>query len=110
MRTAPASVRRPIILPTLEELEALSVDELAALGVELAALQVHVANRLRRTPKVEPETLLTAKEVAEILRTSEDWVRHRPELPFRVRTGPGQIRYSPSALARWQRDQAEGSG
>jgi hypothetical protein len=96
-------------VPTVEEIDGLSLEELSAFAVEIAALQVHVAHRLRRTPEEQPETYLTAGEVAAILRTSEDWVRHAHDLRGVRKKVGGHVRYSPSALARWQKAQGEGS-
>jgi hypothetical protein len=85
------------------DIDAVPLEELPAVIAELAALQARAAMRLQRAPKIEPETFLTAAEVADVLRMSEDWVAHA-KLPFRRKVG-GAVRYSAAGLARWQRAQ-----
>lgn len=88
------------------DVDRVPIEELPAIILELLTLQGRAAARLHRAVTPAPETLLTADEVAAILRTTEDWVRHEINLPFRVKVG-GHVRYSPSGLARYQREQEE---
>lgn len=76
------SDRRTAILTELATLEA----QRASLLAELIALNMN--------PSPDDE-LLTVDATARILKTSTDWLyRHADTLPFTVRPGPGQVRFS----------------
>lgn len=51
---------------------------------------------------VEPDRLLTVAEAAERLGTSKDWLYRRADrLPFTVRLGPGQVRFSSRGIEHY---------
>lgn len=80
------SDRRAAILSALAELEV----QRASLLADLIALNI----------SQEPDDeLLTVEEAAKVLRTTADWLyRHADSLPFTVRPGPGQVRFSRRGL------------
>jgi len=94
-------------LPSVDAVDALPQEALPGLVAALAALQARAAARMvapthgRFREAVEDE-LLTVSEVAEQLRTTEDWLyRHANRLPFTVRVGRGQLRFSARGLSEW---------
>ena len=77
---------------------------------QLAALQSALAARLLTPPAsteghaAEGDTLLDVAETARRLGTTKDWLyRHANRLPFTVRMGPRQLRFSANGLARYLR-------
>jgi predicted DNA-binding transcriptional regulator AlpA len=55
-----------------------------------------------RAPEQAPDRLLSADEAATLLAVSEDWLyRHARKLPFTVKLGPKQLRFSCAGLLRW---------
>ena len=77
---------------------------------QLAALQSALAARLLVQPAptdghgTDADTLLDVGEAARRLGTSTDWLyRHADRLPFTVRMGPRQLRFSAMGLARYLR-------
>lgn len=74
--------RRATILRDLAQIEMQRV----SLFAELVALNI--------TQEPDDE-LLTVEDAARVLKTSTDWLyRHADDLPFTVRPGPGQVRFS----------------
>jgi predicted DNA-binding transcriptional regulator AlpA len=58
-------------------------------------LQVHYSTAATATPLEGQDKLLTVKAAAERLGATTDWLyKHARELPFAVRLGPGQLRFS----------------
>jgi excisionase family DNA binding protein len=56
------------------------------------------------TGGAEPDRLLTVGEAAAQLQASKDWLyRHAGRLPFTVRLGPRQLRFSAHGLGRYIR-------
>ena len=75
---------------------------LGALEHVKGILWVRLMNSARRNEAPEPDELLTIEEAAQRLRTSEDWLyRHANNLPFAVRLGKGQLRFSSRGITRW---------
>jgi predicted DNA-binding transcriptional regulator AlpA len=81
-----------------------------ALLCQLAALQSALLSRLlsESTPlaiqAADPDGLLGVAETAQRMGTSKDWLyRHADELPFTVRLGPRQLRFSAHGLAQYIR-------
>jgi predicted DNA-binding transcriptional regulator AlpA len=77
---------------------------------QLAALQSALAARLLMESAVssdslaEADVLLNVTEASERLGTSPDWLyRHAHQLPFTVRVGPRQLRFSAHGLAQYIR-------
>jgi excisionase family DNA binding protein len=77
---------------------------------QLAALQSALAARLLTESAVssdsqaDADVLLNVTEAAERLGTSPDWLyRHAHQLPFTVRVGPRQLRFSAKGLDRYIR-------
>jgi hypothetical protein len=91
----------PLALPTPEQLDAVPLDALPALLVQLAALLGRVGARLYQRPARPPDSLLDAEEAATRLRTTPDWLSRQKSLPFRVELSPGQVRYSAHGLEDW---------
>ena len=78
---------------------------IAAIGtieVERARLFAQLlAHELQREPD---DALLTVNEAAEVLSVTTDWLyRHADELPFTVRPGPGQVRFSKVGIQEYLR-------
>jgi hypothetical protein len=92
-----------VVLPTVEAIDALPVEQLAGLVAELAALQARAAMRLRSESASgrDEDQLLTIEQVAERLAVTEDWLRRRPDLPFIVKLSDGTVRYSSRRLATY---------
>jgi predicted DNA-binding transcriptional regulator AlpA len=105
------------VVPRLEEvaadpatvgvLDARTIDALTATAV--MALNGLVSRKLlliaeieASRPQVEPDRLITAKEVAKRLGVSCVWVYHRKDLPFEARLGTAR-RFSESGLAEFIR-------
>jgi predicted DNA-binding transcriptional regulator AlpA len=81
-----------------------------ALLCQLAGLQSALLARLLMdsTPlsiqAPDPDGLLDVTETAQRMGTSKDWLyRHADELPFTVRLGPRQLRFSAHGLAQYIR-------
>jgi predicted DNA-binding transcriptional regulator AlpA len=77
---------------------------------QLAGLQSALLTRLLTdaTPltiqAADPDGLLDVAEAAQRLGTSKDWLyRHADQLPFTVRLGPRQLRFSAHGLAQYLR-------
>jgi hypothetical protein len=99
----------PVVgLPTVDDVDALPVEQLVAFITELAALQARAAVRLRRESPTgrDEEQLLTIDQAAERLAVTCDWLRRRPDLPFVVRLSEGTVRYSSRRLAIYVARQA----
>ena len=47
------------------------------------------------------DSLLDTEQAAEILAVTKEWLYSRNDLPFIVRPGPGQRRYSRLGLQKW---------
>lgn len=78
------------------------IERLATLEAERAALLAELIAVSR-----EPEDrLLTVEEAADILSVTVDWLyRHASDLPFTVRPGPGQLRFSKNGLQTYLKRQ-----
>jgi excisionase family DNA binding protein len=91
--------------------DGLNRDALAALLEEVKALEGRVMARLllgategirARQEDAERDCLLTAKEAAERLALTVDYLyRHAEKLPFTVRPGAGQVRFSARGIERY---------
>ena len=84
----------------------MSVLERHSKGDEVARLQALLMARLvaseGRAKQVEEDRLLDVKEAAERLSTTPDWLyRHTSELPFSVRLGPNQLRFSSAGISKF---------
>lgn len=86
------------------------VERIPSLLCWLGALQSALAARLvGASPQLssagqEPhgDQLLDVDEAAKRLATSADWLyRHATKLPFTVRLGPRQLRFSAAGIGRW---------
>lgn len=91
-------------LPTVADVEALPVDALDGVVLQLATLTAAVAARLatsagaRRAP-MELDQLLDVDAAAALLATTPDYLRrHGRRLGLTVTLSPGQVRYSRRAL------------
>jgi predicted DNA-binding transcriptional regulator AlpA len=81
-----------------------------ALLCQLAGLQSALLARLLTNSTLpssqapDPDGLLDVAETAQRLGTSKDWLyRHADQLPFTVRLGPRQLRFSAQGLAQYIR-------
>ena len=92
--------------------DGLSREELAALLEQLKGLEGRIMARLllgsRECVNGHPtngegaDCLVGAKEAAARLSVTADYLyRHADELPFTVRPGPGQVRFSSDGIARY---------
>lgn len=60
-----------------------------------------IAHKIDHEPD---DALLTITEAAGILSVTTDWLyRHADELPFTVRPGPGQVRFSKNGIQEYLR-------
>lgn len=90
--------------------DSVPIEEIAPTLIALASLQTRLAARLIAAngsadpaPAAE-DSLLPAKEAAARLACSVDWLyRHAGKLPFAVRLGPGQLRFSSNGIDRFIR-------
>ena len=84
-------------------------DMLCQLGAIQAALTVRwltvsVSPGVAVSPEPEEDVLLDVDRAAERLGTSKDWLyRHADKLPFTVRLGARQLRFSASGIGRYIR-------
>jgi len=107
VETAPLDAALAAIEQAIRETPAEGLPDLAA---GLAGLSARVSLRLAGNPAARspagPERLLTAGEVAEVLRISEGsvYARARQDLkPAAVQLGPGTLRFSSSGIQRFIR-------
>jgi predicted DNA-binding transcriptional regulator AlpA len=81
----------------------LLLSNLAALQNVLTARLLEVSGRFNPTRTSQEDRLLDAKQAAELLRKSADWLyRHKSKLPFTVRVGRN-IRFSHDGLQKYLR-------
>jgi hypothetical protein len=91
--------------------DALGVDALAELLEECASererlevVERRARGRLCRDLALRvrgEDRLLEIDEAATVLAVTEDWLRRRPQLPFRVPLSEGVVRYSAAGIARF---------
>lgn len=82
------------------------LEDIPALRGQLAVLDTLLLSRLLSNghahADAQPDRLLDAKEAAEMLGTSEDYMyRHAARLPFTVRLGQKQLRFSQAGIERY---------
>jgi predicted DNA-binding transcriptional regulator AlpA len=82
-------------------------ERIPVLLLQLASLETALAGRLEELTttgadkRIDNDRLLTVSEAAETLKTSEDWLyRNATRLPFVVRMGRRQLRFSALGIAR----------
>ena len=91
------------------ELAGLPPEEIPAALGELERLRALIWPRLmagenRSAKEPSEDRLLTVKEAAGILGTSQDWLyRNASRLPFMVRLGEAQVRFSCRGIQKWIR-------
>jgi len=97
-------------LPPVEAVHELPPEARPAFIAYVAALQAKAASKLtvdRSRPKTataKADTLLTVRQAAERLGTTTDWLyRNAHSLPFSIRLGTRQLRFSASGIDRWTR-------
>jgi predicted DNA-binding transcriptional regulator AlpA len=83
-------------------------EAIPGLLAQLAAAQTALAGRLLAMPsgtaRAPSEELLTVEEAARRLATTPDWLYRRARrLPFAVRVGPRQLRFSSAGIDRYIR-------
>jgi predicted DNA-binding transcriptional regulator AlpA len=112
-------VSRSAAIPSLEELacdpsraSGLPADVLAALAARCAAVQSTLATAQLalvlnggtiEAPANDGDRLLVIEEAAAKLSMTEDQLYRRKDLPFRVKLGPGQLRFSSNGIERYIR-------
>jgi excisionase family DNA binding protein len=90
-------------MPSDFDITSIPLDQIPALLVALSARLVAEgasAGVAGTVASPEGDRLLTVDEAAERLSVSKDWL-YRAEVPFAVRLGPGQLRFSAEGLARY---------
>jgi excisionase family DNA binding protein len=95
----------------LKDVDALDSAQLSPVLAQVTALQTTLLAKLlvhkgqeRRADAVPEDHLLTVEEAAERLGTSRDWLyRKAHKLPFTVRLGPRQLRFSSRGIDRYLR-------
>ena len=79
-------------------------------GIPYAGTREPVAQKrpkLKLVPAVKlGPPLLTAAEVAKHLGVDADWVRQQRALPFRIVLSERRVRYSPTGLKQWLKEQS----
>lgn len=107
----------PVAVPTLDEVAsdptrvmglppAVLVDIVARAGAVVAAAQSAMVAKAMPSQQREAahDNLLNVKQAAARLSVTEDWLyRHAQRLPFTVRLGPGQVRFSAAGIERFIR-------
>jgi hypothetical protein len=83
-------------------LDALTTTAILALSGLISRKLSLIAEMAAAKPEVEPDRLITAKDVAKRLGVSCVWVYHRKDLPFEVRFGTVR-RFSESGLTEFIR-------
>lgn len=98
------------LLEDRQRAEEVSLEAIPPLLCQLSALQSTLAARLARPPsngQGEPpgeDQLLTVEEAARKLGVSKDWLyRHSRKLPFSVRLGHRQLRFTARGIERYIR-------
>lgn len=100
------------LIEVAEEIDSFSADQLARLLAEVSALQSALLARLLtvrdfddRTTSKDDDHLLTIEEAAQRLGTSKDWLyRHWRQLPFTVKLGHRQLRFSSKGIEKYLRN------
>ena len=95
----------------LKEVDALDPAQLSPVLAQVTALQTTLSAKLlvqqgqeRRADTASEGHLLTVEEAAERLGTSRDWLyRKAHKLPFTVRLGARQLRFSSKGIDRYLR-------
>ena len=110
-----ASVQKIVAVPTLadllndpESISALPRDVIAELRGQIAKLDTLLLSQLLTSEQPEPgadgDRLLTAREAAQKLGATEDWLyRQANTLPFAVRVGKKHLRFSEAGIERYIR-------
>ena len=100
----------PALLRHPAHVAKIPLQAIPALLCQLAALHSALAARLLSEPapadgpEPDADTLLEVAEAARRLGTTKDWLyRHAQRLPFTVRMGPRQLRFSAKGLERYIR-------
>lgn len=114
-----ASAHKIVAVPTLAELLsdparvlALPNEAIAELRGQIAKLDTLLLCRLfagsEAPPGASGDRLLAAAEAAQKLGTTEDWLyRHANTLPFVVRVGKKQLRFSETGIERYIHQRTE---
>ena len=77
---------------------------IGALEETKAALWSKLVTSVETSPRAQSGQLLKVKEAASRLDVSEDWLYHQASrLPFAVRLGPRQLRFSAEGIERYIR-------
>jgi predicted DNA-binding transcriptional regulator AlpA len=86
--------------------------EVGGLMGRLGGLSLALAGKLATTRAPEPasgDTLFTAREAAERLGVTTDFLYRTKALPFRVQVSPGRVRFSKAGMERWLRLRRNGT-
>jgi len=99
------------LLPRPEAVQELPVEVIPGLLCQLSALQAALAARLLAAKPVKSleddgaDQLLDVKAAADRLGTTPDWLyRNAKSLPFTIRLGLGQLRFSARGIGDWIRN------
>lgn len=103
--TAPGDLLKQLLSDPLAA-SRVPFEDIPALRGELARFDTLLLSRLLSNghghADAQPDRLLDAKEAAEMLGTSEDYMyRHAARLPFTVRLGQKQLRFSQAGIERY---------
>jgi predicted DNA-binding transcriptional regulator AlpA len=92
-----------------EKLAQIPRESIPPLMLQIASLQNALAARLLESPQkyaadpTEPDTLLSAEQVAPLLSVTPHWLyRHWKQLPFARRLSRRTLRFSEVGLRKWQ--------
>ena len=96
----------------LKDIESLDSEQLSPVLAQVTALQTALLAKLlvqkeqqHRIDSAPEDHLLTVPEAAERLGTSCDWLyRHAHKLPFTIRLGSRQLRFSSRGIERYLRN------
>ena len=93
-------------------LSKLEYEDVTSILVDLGAIQTALAARMTEVARPEPEAdrLLTVEETAARLGVSTSWLySQRDSLPFAVKLGPKQLRFSARGIADFIKDRSGSS-
>jgi predicted DNA-binding transcriptional regulator AlpA len=94
-----------------ERMGEIPTDAIPAFLIQLASVHTALAARLMNDPnvgngqqlKLDPDTLLTAEQAAQLLSVTPHWLYRRwKQLPFSRRLSRKVLRFSENGIRKWQ--------
>jgi predicted DNA-binding transcriptional regulator AlpA len=88
--------------PTLAVDACAEAKQAALLAVLAITTAIAAAKITDEAPEAGDDRMLTVGEAAQITGMSRDQLYRRKDLPFRIKNGPGQVRFSRNGIQCWQ--------